>query len=345
MKRGVLELDNQSVSRPKKVRSEKVRTWLNLGDFFYRDIRLLIYSRLSTLDRLLVELAHGVQRRFYVINGEKKSIPDVVCHLAASFGHTNILKWMRSHGMCLNIKDVIESAIVNSHHEIISWASSYTSLSPHHLFLAGQSSNKTTVEIVKVLSGYTFVVALRGALECEKLVLFDWLYEKCPKFRHTDVNFGALASGNCLKSLDWLFTKFPFEVFISVFSDIFSSAIFNGRAAVIDWLIEKGFVIDFANFPCTVGYHSIEFVMYLRRKGSQWGLLGDRCIKHNTIDVLKWAVSEGMVLEEDYIYTAVANDQVEMVEYLDSLGFRPSPNCYGRSFRMTALLEKMRSGG
>ena len=86
--------------KPEETRQSKA-TWLGLGEEWgvVRDVRKMIYSLLTPLERVTVERAHGVKRAF-----ERHEWR--VCEWAAERGYLEVLQWAPCKRLSLGRKDL-----------------------------------------------------------------------------------------------------------------------------------------------------------------------------------------------------------------------------------------------
>lgn len=84
-------------------------SWLNLHLWCSRDVRKLIYSRLSVFDRYMVEVAHGVGG---IING---FIQNAVLNR-----YVSLAEWARQHGYRLE-PNLWNYAAANGHMHMLQW--------------------------------------------------------------------------------------------------------------------------------------------------------------------------------------------------------------------------------
>jgi len=131
---------NESGSAPPRL---KRVSWLNLHEFIpQRDVRQLIYKKLTKHERLTVELAHGIATtkmpsidfvRYVTLNGfifllqwaRSQGAPwdESTCADAARHGHLNVLQWARSEGAPWDESTCAEAAY-SGHLHVLQWARS-----------------------------------------------------------------------------------------------------------------------------------------------------------------------------------------------------------------------------
>jgi len=88
-------------------------SWLNLHEVIpQRDVRRLIYKKLTNHERLVVELAHGVATRKPSMN---------LVHYAALNGFLSLLQWAHSEGVSWN-ELTCSFAAHNNHFKVVRWA-------------------------------------------------------------------------------------------------------------------------------------------------------------------------------------------------------------------------------
>jgi hypothetical protein len=93
------------------------KSWLNLHEHIpQRDIRKMIYAKLSKLDRIMVEAAH--------ISKQKVKLDTQLASDCAREGHVTLLQWAREHGWPW---DTYEStrcrfAARNGRWDVVKWA-------------------------------------------------------------------------------------------------------------------------------------------------------------------------------------------------------------------------------
>ena len=89
-------------------------SWLNLYLFVVKDVRKLIFKKLTLLERIFVEYSHGYPALF-----EKHKI--YICSVAAGYGHLELLKWARQNGCPWN-GGPCTTAAFGGHLEVLKWA-------------------------------------------------------------------------------------------------------------------------------------------------------------------------------------------------------------------------------
>ena len=90
-------------------------SWLNLHLFVVKDVRKLIFKKLTFLERIIVEYSHGNPALF-----EKHKI--FICEIAAEYGHLEVLKWARENGCPWDILTCTYAAAKGGHLEVLKWA-------------------------------------------------------------------------------------------------------------------------------------------------------------------------------------------------------------------------------
>ena len=89
-------------------------SWLNLHLFVVKDVRKLIFKKLTLLERIIVEYSHGNPALF-----EKHK--NYICVYAAAEGHLEVLKWVRQNGCPWN-KRTCAYAALGGNLEVLKWA-------------------------------------------------------------------------------------------------------------------------------------------------------------------------------------------------------------------------------
>ena len=89
-------------------------SWLNLHLFVVKDVRKLIFKKLTLLERIIVEYLHGNPALF-----EKHKI--FICEIAAEYGHLEVLKWARQNG-CPWDEMTCSFAADGGYLEVLKWA-------------------------------------------------------------------------------------------------------------------------------------------------------------------------------------------------------------------------------
>ena len=85
-----------------------------LSEFgLFKDERKLIYARLSLIDQIMVELAHGLTALL-------RKHEDRICQLAAREGHLRLLQWARERNHVWG--QACEEAARGGHLEVLKWA-------------------------------------------------------------------------------------------------------------------------------------------------------------------------------------------------------------------------------
>ena len=80
-----------------------------------KDVRKLIYAKLTLLERIMVEKAYGIDRTFLRYKSS------MVCLLAAGRGYLNVLQWARANG-CPWDSTICCSAAGMGHFDVLQWA-------------------------------------------------------------------------------------------------------------------------------------------------------------------------------------------------------------------------------
>ena len=324
-------------------------TWLNLHRWFYKDLRKLIYAKLTPHEFYVVRHAHNskYEHRNYVID-----------EYAALNGYLELLKWSISIGNYPD-SDTSEQAARGGHIHVLQWMldnadtlyqcmiRSLTVIPLSVGIFAARGGHLKTLEWLQDNNLFCQEHLCTAAAQYGHLELLKWLrLHECPWDGGT---CARAAAGGYIHILEWLrlnecpwdvrtceaasrFRKYdvlkwvrnreihgsdvcPLSEFVNL------ALISHGNLEMLKWTFAEGFPLSYKLCAHAASLPDIRIMQWLRSEGGQWS--PDVCNNasiNGRLENLQWAIANGCPFDrETCLLYAKKYCRRDVVQWLNSL--------------------------
>lgn len=295
-------------------------SWLNLHHHFSRDIRKLIYRKLTHHERYLTELAHGLNPK-----------PVEIGKYAAKRGWLNLVRWAHRNGQKIKQTAIIKAAKHN-HQHVLQWLNMVGCKKPLQACdKAAKYNHFKLLQWLKANGWAWHVSTCANAAKSGHLHILKWLRDStihedvCPWDEYTC----AVASKHGhLHVLEWLKPNTDCTALVCPSdTSIIRSAVRSGHFEILKWLYHMKIQLQALGdiYVCELAAKSghFEILKWLRDpavhgdKICPWEhKVCEHAAEKGHIEILIWALQNGAPPSPHMFNNAAINGHLHIVQWL-----------------------------